>query len=122
MKPRKRPGITLTELIIVIIIIAIGATLAVSAGVSRGKLHEDNVRTNLSLAFQSQRDHFTYNEAYTLNWDKLHCRDLNDIDHIFVYTITSGDLTKEFQVKATGISNPGRWFQIDETGVITENP
>jgi len=118
-------GFTLTELLVVVIILgillAIGAPLLVK-NIEKTKTGE--AVTNLNLIRMAEKDYFLDNSSYTSDISQLiiDSESLNISGGYFDYTILSAD-ANNFTAKATRKSdapNPyaGDYYTIDENGAI----
>jgi len=127
MPPRTK-AVTLFEIILVIIIISVLATIAL---VPFHYAQDKFARNCLRMAWQSEKDFFAFSyrgstdmlggssETFTSDWSKLFCGDLNARDKQFTYTIEEATSTA-LRIKAEDRRRPGHYFVIDKNGVITD--
>ncbi|MBU0759985.1 MAG: type II secretion system GspH family protein [Candidatus Omnitrophica bacterium] len=120
-------GFTLTELLIVVIILGILATLALPMlvkTIEKAKIGE--AISNLNLIRTGQKIYFLEYSAFTSNLDRLNIEDPNDAtSSYFDYSIPSAD-SSDFTGRAQRKSNaPGPYdtyyYDIQKGGTITSN-
>lgn len=124
----KKPGFTLTELLIVIIIISIVAVLALPMlvkTIEKAKLGE--AATNLNLIRTGEKIYFLEYGTFTTYIDSLNIENPNNAtNRYFDYTIPSADIS-DFTARAQRRSNAPNpyntyYYEISKDGTITSQP
>ncbi|MFA5388245.1 MAG: prepilin-type N-terminal cleavage/methylation domain-containing protein [Candidatus Omnitrophota bacterium] len=121
-----KTGFTLTEILIVVIIIGILATLALPMLVKtleKAKLGE--AASNLNLIRTGEKIYFLENSFFTTDIDSLNIENPNTGAKYFDYTVPAGD-TDDFTARAQRRSNAPNpyktyYYDIDKSGTITSN-
>lgn len=108
-------GLTLVELIAVVLIIAILAAIVAPALIPKNTL-ERHARVVLKLLWQAEKDYFAYRNRYTAKWEDLNLGDPNLSDPYYTYEFE--DAESNLRIKAT---RKGRrsGLRIDKNGRIT---
>jgi prepilin-type N-terminal cleavage/methylation domain-containing protein len=118
-KKNASSGFTLAELVIVLIIIGITATISVLGfhiGVKNE--YEKNAKIKLEAIYSAEQDYFAWKNTYTADWAALNMEDPNANDSQYTYTIESASSTA-FSVKAAAkTTNTVSDYTIDQAGVI----
>lgn len=113
----KKQGVTLLELMIVVIIIGIISSISlVTWQAQLEKEYADNAKAILKMLWQAEQSFFVWKNGYTNDWQALEIDNPNNSDRFYNYTIeqpTSTTLLIKAQRKgkATG-------FTIDQNGTI----
>lgn len=121
-----RVGFTLTEILIVVIIIGILSTLALPMLVKtleKAKLGE--AASNLNLIRTGEKIYFLEYSTFTTSIDSLNIEDPNSEKAYFDYTVESADAS-DFKARAQrkdSASTPYStyYYDIDKSGTITSN-
>ncbi|MFH0913134.1 MAG: prepilin-type N-terminal cleavage/methylation domain-containing protein [Candidatus Omnitrophota bacterium] len=109
-------GISLMELIIVLVIIAVLATIAIPALIPSSVL-ERQAKVVLKLIWQAEKDYFAYRSWYTPDWSNLNMEDPSISDAHYAYDFE--DYGNNLIIRATRKgANSG--FRIDRLGNITK--
>lgn len=114
IKPTK--AVTLIELIVVVIIVGILATLAIA--IPRGQLERaraTEAQTQLKLIWAAEKDYYIYNGDYSSQWSDLNIDDPNVNSESFTYSVETAPLL--ISAARKGASSG---FQIDADGRISE--
>lgn len=123
---RLRVGFTLTEILIVVIIIGILGTLALPALVKtleKAKLGE--AASNLNLIRTGEKIYFLEYSTFVTSIDSLNIENPNDGAKYFDYTVQSAS-SSDFKARAQRKSSApspysGYYYEIDKSGTITSN-
>lgn len=126
LSKRIRVGFTLTEILIVVIIIGILATLALPTLVKtleKAKLGE--AASNLNLIRTGEKIYFLENSFFTNDIGSLNIEDPNSGAKYFDYTIPSAD-SSDFTARADRKNTAPSpystyYYDIDKNGTITSN-
>ncbi|MCX5708678.1 MAG: type II secretion system protein [Candidatus Omnitrophica bacterium] len=117
-KKNKDRGVTLTEILVVLVITVILITLAGASFSWRMEREaEKNAKIYLNLSWQAEQNYFAWKNGYTLDWKSLDAENPNRIDTFYVYTIDKAT-SDELFINATR-RNKNRGFAINESGNIT---
>jgi len=107
-------GLTLTELLIVVVVIGIIAAVAIPSLIPKSVL-ERHARVTLKIIWQAEKDYFSFKGLYTSSWSDLNLSNPNLSDTHYTYTITKSG--SDFQATAVSTGS-GSNFTIDKNGTI----
>lgn len=112
-------GVTVLELIIVVVIIGVLATLGIGGwSAQMEKEHAENAKAALQAVWQAEENYVAWKNTYTTDWAVLEIDNPNIVDKYYNYTIDSAT-SIDLLVTAKRIGQSKK-FTIDEEGVLTE--
>jgi Tfp pilus assembly protein PilE len=116
-KKNKVGGVTLTEIVVVLVITVILITLAGASFSWRMEREaEKNAKVYLNLSWQAEQNYFAWKDGYTTDWKALDFENPNKADTFYAYTIDKAN-SDELVINATR-RNKKSGFSINETGAI----
>ena len=116
-KEKKWRGVTLTEIIVVLVIITILVSIA-GAGLFWRIEREasNNAKVFLNLSWQAEQNYFAWKNSYTQDWSALDIDNPNKTDNFYVYTIDKA--TAQQLIINAARRDKSYGFTINETGSI----
>jgi len=111
----KRQGVTVLELIIVVIIIGIISGISFMGWqVQLEKEYANNAKATLRMLWQAEENYFSWKGRYTNAWENLEIDNPNNTDKFYDYKFatTTFPITAQRKGKSSG-------FTIDQEGTIT---
>ena len=112
-----KQGVTLLELIMVLVIIAIIATISISGW--QGQLenkYADNAKLTLKMLWQAEENFFAWKNRYTNDWNDVEIDNPNNEDRFYDYTLEEATSTN-LLIRATR-KGKARGFTIDQDSNI----
>jgi prepilin-type N-terminal cleavage/methylation domain-containing protein len=116
-KKNKDRGVTLMEIIVVMVIVAVLATVAGTGWTLRiEQVAAENAMGFLNLSWQAEQNYFAWKNSYTQDWNALDIDNPNKTDKFYVYTIDKA--TAQQLIINAARRNKSSGFAINELGVI----
>lgn len=114
----KKQGVTVLELIVVLIIIGVIATIGIGSWQAQlEREYADNAKITLKMLWQAEENFFAWKNRYTNNWPDLEIDNPDNTDRFYEYTIEQAT-SITLLIKATR-RGKSTGFQIDRDGTIT---
>jgi len=114
-----RKAFTLTELVVVVIIIGVLATIAISKWqVPLEREYEANAREILGALLRAEHNFFAWKGRFTSDWTALAIDDPNNSDTAYNYTLEN--VTDDTLFMRATRRNQGRGLIMDQDGSINK--
>jgi prepilin-type N-terminal cleavage/methylation domain-containing protein len=118
-RKNKDHGLTLTEIIVVLVILVVLISIAGTGLVWQVERKAvENAKIFLNLSWQAEQNYFAWKNIYTQDWDAMDIDNPNKVDNYYDYSIDKATAL-ELIIKATR-RNKNSGFAINESGNISD--